>query len=277
MCSITGWIDWEEDLTGQGEVLSAMTETLARRGPDAFGTWISRSAALGHRRLIVVDPAGGEQPMVRVRGDRTYVLVYNGELYNTAELRRDLEGRGYTFRGHSDTEALLLSFLEWGPECVERFNGIIPAGTPVRVRLVDAVTAETAQSGDTITYEVSQNVLVDGVIVIPAGARGTAHVVAAKPSGPLGRAAELELDFCTVTGVDGVLLPMASSSAKFAPHGAERSRALAAGAGMAGMALLGPVGAAGSVLVKGPDLVFPAGTEFELVTAARSEVIILDR
>ncbi len=124
MCGITGWIDWKTDLTGQRATLEAMTETLANRGPDASGSWVSRSAALGHRRLVVVDPAGGEQPMVRQKGQRTYVLVYNGELYNTPDLRRELEGRGYAFRGHSDTEALLLSFIEWGSACVERFNGI---------------------------------------------------------------------------------------------------------------------------------------------------------
>jgi asparagine synthase (glutamine-hydrolysing) len=124
MCGLVGWIAWEGDRREQQSILWAMTETLARRGPDASGSWISRSAALGHQRLIVVDPAGGEQPMVRTKGERTYVLVYNGELYNTPELRRELEGLGYVFRGHSDTEALLWSFVAWGPSCVERLNGI---------------------------------------------------------------------------------------------------------------------------------------------------------
>lgn len=124
MCGITGWIDWEVDLTQQGAVVEAMTEALAHRGPDAAGVWLSKRAALGHRRLIVVDPAGGGQPMVRRRGDKTYVITYNGELYNTPDLRRELEARGHFFLGHSDTEALLLSYIEWGPGCVERFNGI---------------------------------------------------------------------------------------------------------------------------------------------------------
>jgi len=124
MCGITGWIDWQHALTQQYPVLDAMIETLAPRGPDAAGRWLSPTAALGHRRLIVVDPAGGGQPMVRRREDNTYVLVYNGELYNTPELRQELAARGHTFEGHSDTEVLLLSFMEWGPACVERFNGI---------------------------------------------------------------------------------------------------------------------------------------------------------
>ncbi len=124
MCGITGLVDWEMDLTGQRPVLEAMTATLACRGPDADGIWLSPRAALGHRRLIVVDPAGGGQPMVRRRGDATCVITYNGELYNTPDLHRELQGRGYTFQGHSDTEALLTAYMEWGPECVERLNGI---------------------------------------------------------------------------------------------------------------------------------------------------------
>lgn len=124
MCGLTGWIDWQQDLTRQQPILDAMIETLSPRGPDAADRWLSTTAALGHRRLVVVDPAGGGQPMVRRRGDNTYVLVYNGELYNTPELRQELAARGYTFEGHSDTEVLLLAFMEWGAACVERFNGI---------------------------------------------------------------------------------------------------------------------------------------------------------
>ncbi len=124
MCGIAGWIDWERDLRRECPVITEMTGTLAARGPDASGFWLSEHAALGHRRLIVVDPAGGGQPMVRRRGEREYVLVYNGELYNTPELRRDLEARGHVFRGHSDTEALLLSYIEWGMDCLPRLNGI---------------------------------------------------------------------------------------------------------------------------------------------------------
>mgnify|MGYP000451111338 CR=1 FL=1 len=124
MCGIAGWIDREVDLTYQRPVVEAMRETLACRGPDAAGIWLSPRAALAHRRLIVVDPAGGAQPMVRRRSGRTYVITYNGELYNTAALRRELEARGYSFQGCSDTEALLLAFVEWGPACVERLNGI---------------------------------------------------------------------------------------------------------------------------------------------------------
>ncbi len=124
MCGIAGWIDWKRDLSKEQPILEKMMKTLTRRGPDGEGMWLSPQAALLHRRLIVVDPAGGGQPMIRYRGGHAHVLVYNGELYNTKELRRELEARGHTFQSHSDTEVLLEAYMEWGGSCVERLNGI---------------------------------------------------------------------------------------------------------------------------------------------------------
>ncbi|GIP39157.1 asparagine synthetase B [Paenibacillus sp. J31TS4] len=124
MCGITGWMDWQKDLTLYPTLLEMMTETMAARGPDASGTWISRHCALGHRRLSVIDPQNGAQPMTRQAGDSTYTLVYNGELYNAAELKSELQHRGYTFATNCDTEVLLVSFIEWGRACVDRLNGI---------------------------------------------------------------------------------------------------------------------------------------------------------
>ncbi|MBE3582701.1 MAG: asparagine synthase (glutamine-hydrolyzing) [Limnochordaceae bacterium] len=126
MCGIAGWIDWEADLTrtDHRQVVENMGQTLACRGPDGRGSWFTKAAGFAHRRLVVVDPAGGGQPMVRRRGDQTFVVAYNGELYNTEELRRELVQKGYTFQGHSDTEVLLLSYMEWGADCLSRFNGI---------------------------------------------------------------------------------------------------------------------------------------------------------
>lgn len=124
MCGIVGIVDFENDLLPESHTLSAMLDAVRHRGPDAAGTFMTHQAALGHRRLIVVDPAGGSQPMTRSLGDNTYTIVYNGELYNTPELRRALTEKGHRFFSHSDTEALLLSYVEWGPSCVERLNGI---------------------------------------------------------------------------------------------------------------------------------------------------------
>lgn len=124
MCGITGWIDWRKDLTGYPSILENMTETLQLRGPDASGTWISQHCALGHRRLSVMDPENGAQPMVRKQGDYTYTIVYNGELYNAPELKKELELRGHHFRTTCDTEVLLVAFIEWGKACIDRLNGI---------------------------------------------------------------------------------------------------------------------------------------------------------
>lgn len=125
MCGITGWIDWKEDLTAQQKIIKVMTDTMAPRGPDDQGIWASPQVLLGHRRLVVMDPAGGIQPMERSYLGKTATIVYNGELYNSNELRSELEGCGHRFQTrNSDTEVLLLSYLEWGAGCVERLNGI---------------------------------------------------------------------------------------------------------------------------------------------------------
>lgn len=128
MCGIAGWIDWEVDLSQHGPTIECMTATLSRRGPDAQGCWLSPRAALGHRRLIVIDPEGGTQPMIYQAGAQTYALTYNGELYNFRELRSELESRGHVFRTRSDTEVLLHAYREWGEECVHHFNGIFAFG-----------------------------------------------------------------------------------------------------------------------------------------------------
>lgn len=124
MCGITGWLDWENDLSRRREWLQQMNETLIPRGPDAEGMWISRSTGLGHRRLIVIDPAGGVQPMVRRYGDRNLVITYNGELYNMEEMARELRNRGHVFQSRSDTELIVAAYAEWGTEAPRHLNGI---------------------------------------------------------------------------------------------------------------------------------------------------------
>lgn len=98
MCGIVGWIDWKDDLAHQEATIERMVKTLRPRGPDAQGQWLSPYAALAHRRLIVIDPQTGEQPMVYREGDNTYTITYNGEIYNFHELRHELERYGHTFR-----------------------------------------------------------------------------------------------------------------------------------------------------------------------------------
>jgi asparagine synthase (glutamine-hydrolysing) len=125
MCGVTGWVDWVRDLRNEAEVIGAMTATMACRGPDDERLWISPRAAIGHRRLAIIDLDGGRQPMV---ADSGVVLTYSGELYNFAELRRELEGLGHHFKTRSDTEVVLRAYLEWDTRCVERFNGMYAFG-----------------------------------------------------------------------------------------------------------------------------------------------------
>lgn len=128
MCGITGWVDWQHDVSEERHILDCMTETLAKRGPDACGVYLSKHVAIGHRRLSVVDLDGGRQPMLRRQGEKSQVITYNGELYNTDELRQELSSRGHFFTSTSDTEVLLGSFMEWGQECVAKLNGIFAFG-----------------------------------------------------------------------------------------------------------------------------------------------------
>ncbi len=125
MCGITGWVDWDRDMDSRRQVVEAMNATMACRGPDSTGVWMSPRAALGHRRLAVIDIEGGAQPMCADDpDDPAAVLTFSGEIYNFAELRAELAARGHAFRTRSDTEVLLHSYLQWGAECVPRLNGM---------------------------------------------------------------------------------------------------------------------------------------------------------
>ncbi|MFJ5848450.1 asparagine synthase (glutamine-hydrolyzing) [Streptomyces sp. NPDC092903] len=124
MCGITGWVSFERDLHGESATVDAMTETMSCRGPDDRGSWINGPAALGHRRLAIIDLPGGRQPMTADTPQGTVALVYSGETYNFTELRRELAGRGHRFTTDSDTEVVLRGYLEWGEAVAERLNGM---------------------------------------------------------------------------------------------------------------------------------------------------------
>jgi asparagine synthase (glutamine-hydrolysing) len=125
MCGITGWVDWKRDLTAEVSTIDRMIGTMACRGPDASGRWVSPHAVLGHRRLAVIDLPGGVQPMVAGDTERPVaVLTYSGELYNFRELRTELTARGHQFRTVSDTEVVLRAYQEWGVASLSRMNGM---------------------------------------------------------------------------------------------------------------------------------------------------------
>lgn len=120
MCAIAGLVGLDID----EEAALQMLATMRARGPDGSGVSRAPGCTLLHTRLAIIDPAGGKQPMVLTHNGETYTLVYNGELYNTAELRHALEKMGHCFIGHSDTEVVLHAYAQWGETCLERFNGI---------------------------------------------------------------------------------------------------------------------------------------------------------
>lgn len=124
MCGIAGQVGFDQDLRQQAETMKQMQAALRRRGPDQEGLFLSEHAALAHTRLCVIDREHGRQPMTARRREQRCTLVYNGELYNTEELRLDLKRLGWSFEGRSDTEVLLKAYMEWGQGCVERLNGI---------------------------------------------------------------------------------------------------------------------------------------------------------
>ena len=122
MCGIGGFVDYSNDVRRFRAASQRMLRALAPRGPDAEGEYHDLDAVLVHRRLTVIDPIGGGQPMASPDGNT--IIVYNGELYNTEEIRCDLRARGHRFRGRSDTEVLLHAFLEWDTDAFSRLNGI---------------------------------------------------------------------------------------------------------------------------------------------------------
>jgi asparagine synthase (glutamine-hydrolysing) len=124
MCGITGWVSFSRDVSRERDVIDAMTETMACRGPDASGGWSDTHVTLGHRRLAVIDLPGGVQPMTvsTPRGD--VVIVYSGEVYNFQELRSQLIAQGATFQTLSDTEVVLRGYLHWGQGLADRLGGM---------------------------------------------------------------------------------------------------------------------------------------------------------
>lgn len=120
MCGISGMIGLET----VDDTIERMLATMGRRGPDGSGIYRNADTVLLHSRLAIIDPSGGAQPMALNFGGETYVIVYNGEIYNTEEVRRMLLQSGHSFLGHSDTEVVLHAYAELGAECVQHINGI---------------------------------------------------------------------------------------------------------------------------------------------------------
>ena len=138
MCGICGVIGVERTERAE-EITRRMMGALQHRGPDEDGILVAPSAALGMRRLSIIDLSGGRQPVFNEAGN--VAVVFNGEIYNFQELRRTLEGRGHTFRTHSDTEAIVHAYEEWGEEFLRELRGMFA------VAIWDARASGTAGEG----------------------------------------------------------------------------------------------------------------------------------
>ena len=123
MCGVVGILNFEKTNNVKKKVLSSMTNSIAHRGPDDSGTIILKNAGLGNRRLAIIDLSEkGHMPMHDEK--KELWITFNGEIYNYMEIRKELLGKNYKFISNTDTEAILKSYKEWGPDCLKKFNGM---------------------------------------------------------------------------------------------------------------------------------------------------------
>jgi asparagine synthase (glutamine-hydrolysing) len=121
MCGIAGFVH-TEPVEVSGKIVTDMTGAIAHRGPDDHGYYRDSWAQLGQRRLSIVDLATGQQPMTNETG--SLWIVYNGEIFNHASVRPDLERAGHRYHTVCDTETILHAYEQWGPACLDRFRGM---------------------------------------------------------------------------------------------------------------------------------------------------------
>lgn len=124
MCGFAGLVNLEQNISNEKQIIIDMNNTLSKRGPDECGYYTEDNILLGHKRLIVIDPDGGKQPMTFSYDNNTYTIVYNGQLYNTDEIREELKQNGFYFETHSDTEVLLKAYIYFKENMVHKINGI---------------------------------------------------------------------------------------------------------------------------------------------------------
>lgn len=122
MCGIAGWFDTKSERPPPRDVVKAMSDAIRHRGPDGDGFYFAPGVGFGHRRLAVIDLVSGDQPMFSIDG--RICIIFNGEIYNFKELRRDLEQKGYVFATQSDTEVIINAWKEWGRDCVAHLTGM---------------------------------------------------------------------------------------------------------------------------------------------------------
>lgn len=122
MCGICGQFNFESSAPVRRSTIEAMTKSIAHRGPDDEGYHLDGPLGFGFRRLSIIDLSGGHQPMSNA--EKTVWLIFNGEIYNFPELRRELESLGYVFRTNTDTEVIIHGYTQWGDDVLNRLNGM---------------------------------------------------------------------------------------------------------------------------------------------------------
>ncbi len=124
MCGIVGFCNLKRKLDTNNYTIEKMTSLLNNRGPDEKGFFYNDNIHLGHRRLTIIDAENGKQPMTKTFGENTYTICYNGQIYNTNEIKKELIDNGFSFNGYSDTEVILNGFIYYGYDIVKKLNGI---------------------------------------------------------------------------------------------------------------------------------------------------------
>lgn len=124
MCGFVGILNYKEDLRISKNTIEKMNKTLTRRGPDEEGYYIDENILMGHRRLAIIDLENGKQPMIEKYSNEEYIIIYNGQIYNTEELKLDLEKNNITVNTTSDTEILLKSYILYKEDVCKHLNGI---------------------------------------------------------------------------------------------------------------------------------------------------------
>ena len=122
MCGIAGWFDVKGERAPDRDLVKAMSDAIAHRGPDGDGFYFAPGVGFGHRRLAVIDLVTGDQPMFSLDG--SVCIIFNGEIYNFKALRTELQVRGYRFVSQSDTEVVINAWKEWGADCVTHLTGM---------------------------------------------------------------------------------------------------------------------------------------------------------
>ncbi len=174
MCGIAGFAATSALGPDERHRAQMMRDVLVHRGPDGAGLWADEHAALAHRRLSIVDLAGGHQPLSNETG--AIWVTFNGEIYNHAEVRTELEAAGHQYRTRSDTETIVHAYEQWGDECVQRFRGMFAFGlwdAPRRRLLLvrDRLGVKPlywAQIGDRVLFASEIKAILESGLIAPA-------------------------------------------------------------------------------------------------------------